>query len=321
MKIYVWLLALLCCMAIKCSSDGGCSITNPIDGTLINGVVEVTVEPTISHIVDSIAIWIDDLCVVVVPIYDPVYLWDTKEYAHGSEHTIQGIVYYENGCRSSTPTISVSIYNYRNVIAEAFIQGDGCGFDPLAESTLIDSLAKYDDTLVVICYHVDHGYSNVFSKEREAFYNAWFDTPYVIFDGTWLVWEMNPAMYYAVYEDAFLSVRDTLPAFALDVSGSANSISGTIAIQAIALQPLPQEDIRVVTVVMEDSLDGSYITHNRVCRFIECRDLKPGTTYPDTNQMTITFSHDIPVHNMTAAVVIQNMITRQILQGILIRFD
>lgn len=296
-------------------------ITNPLDGTYVNGIVEVTVESAKFYGASYTELWIDDSCVAVLTSGTSLYSWDTRDYTHGSEHTLQGIMYNNDGYGIVSPLISVTVYSRRNVAVEAFLEPDACGFDYLAEKALTDSLASYCDTMVVVCYHLSGSYESSYSRDRQMFYNAGCSTPYVIFDGTTTVWEQNPGQYEEAYEAAFLTARDSLPSFALDARGMASSTSGMIAIQAIALQTMPEAARQVVAVVLEDSLAGVYGCHTKVCRYIASVVIDPCVTYPDTIQAVLPFNHTIPIHNMSAAVFIQDMSAKQILQCRLVRFE
>ncbi len=321
MKVLFFAIACLIYLIAGCGENNWIFITNPVDGTMVNGVVEITFEPAVIHSERCIVIYIDDSLVATIDSDPYAYTWDTKEYAHGSAHTIKGMLFDSNHYHINTSTIEVTVYKHRAVLAEAFVQSNSCGFDILAEKALTDSLVKYQDTMVVVFYHINGTYSNEYSTQREMYYSTGLSTPYVIFDGVNVVWEPNPGLYHEVYERQFLAARDTLPYFTLEVEGNASSVGSTMNIRAIALQNIHPGDIQIFAAILEDSLLSNYGYHNRVCRFIIEIAKKTGITYPDTINTHVSFKHNISLDKMSAAVFIQNTSTKQIMQSAIVRFQ
>lgn len=190
----------------------------------------------------------------------------------------------------------------------------------LAEQVLIDSLSFYGDTLVVVCYHVAQTYSTPEAEEREAFYATSEPTPYVIFDGTDVVWEQSPSAYKDVYTQHINAARSVTPYFNLFInSATADLDNGIIDLRIIAADTLPEDEMVAFVAIMEDSLPAAYGTFNHVLQSLFEFDIN--LAYPDTLDTTIIFTHGIPVNNMRTVIFVQNMDTKEVMQAIISTFE
>ena len=170
------------------------------------------------------------------------------------------------------------------------------------------------DSLVVISYHVGQTYQTAAAEERELYYAAGVFPPYVIFDGTVVVWEASPNAYYGRYAQADTVAR-AVPSlfniFILDASASAST--GSIELRLVPTDTLPDDELTVFAAVLEDTLAGAYGTFMHVCR--ELYAFPWQLSYPDSLDTTISFSHSIPVNRMKTVVFVQDANAREILQA------
>lgn len=173
---------------------------------------------------------------------------------------------------------------------------------------------------MVIAYHPHNTYQNPVSVEREAFYNTGLATPYVIFDGTVLVWEQNPANYDSVFRQAIEVARTTTPYFNLYVnSATASPSTGNLDFSIITADTIPDGDIIAYVAILQDSLPGAYTTFYKVCQELYSFPLE--LTYPDTLDTVITFSHTIPVSDMNAVIFVQDTLSKDVMQSIISPFQ
>ncbi|OGC38906.1 hypothetical protein A2Y85_01740 [candidate division WOR-3 bacterium RBG_13_43_14] len=185
---------------------------------------------------------------------------------------------------------------------------------------LIDSLvAEFGDTLVVVCYHDRGAYMNDDAIARLAFYNTGLTKPYVIFDGSEVAWEQIPANYDSVYHEFFRIVRTIAPYFNLETdSVFSDSTTAGFMLWVVPTDTLPSNTINTFIIVLEDSLLGNYTTHVNVCRDI--MQFPVDMVYGDTLDTNIVFNHNIPTGRLKAAVFVQNMDTKEVMQARMVRF-
>ncbi len=83
-------------------------ITNPKDGSYLNGTVLVTAEAEDNERVDSIKIFIDDSCIARFPKSYAYYLWNTETLLHNSLHYISAVA-IDPSMNIGTDTVSVIV--------------------------------------------------------------------------------------------------------------------------------------------------------------------------------------------------------------------
>ena len=115
-----YLLFILLLFTIRCGNDALVDITQPADGALVNGSVEIITQPAGSSPVDSIQFFIDDELMATSLPGSNAYLWDTRSLEHLSVHNISVIAFFANGLIAESDIISVTIYTHRTVLAEVF---------------------------------------------------------------------------------------------------------------------------------------------------------------------------------------------------------
>jgi hypothetical protein len=158
----------------------------------------------------------------------------------------------------------------------------------------------------VISYHPYHTYQTSAAIAREAFYNTGLTVPYVIFNGTIVIWEEDPTDYVSVYQQAMEIGRTNPTYFDLEVdSVTADSMTGSFDLRITATFTVPDHDISTFIALLEDSLPGAYTTFISVCDTLF--DFPLEMAYQDTFDTTITFDHSIDPSKMKAVVFIQDM--------------
>ncbi len=93
-------------------------ITNPADGALVNGLVEITVEA--SNNTEIVEFYIDDSLAFTSTSYPNIYLWNTFPLAESSWHDIYAQAYNEEGIGGNVDTISVIVFNDSTIFADDF---------------------------------------------------------------------------------------------------------------------------------------------------------------------------------------------------------
>jgi len=157
------------------------------------------------------------------------------------------------------------------------------------------------------------------AHDREVFYNTGLSVPFVIFDGTEVVWEASPANYDSVYAEYIDAARRKVPYFNLSVdSAVASPTVGRFDLKIVAADTIPDDEILAFVAITEDSLPGNPFTFMHVVRSLQQFPLD--LAYPDSLDTTITFSHNIPPDNMKTVIFIQNMDTKEIMQAIMREF-
>lgn len=175
--------------------------------------------------------------------------------------------------------------------------------------------ADYGDTLVVISYHPHNTYQNPPSVAREVFYNTGLAVPFVIFDGTNVVWEQNPANYDSVFRQAIEVARTTPPYFNLYINdATASPSTGNLDITIITADTIPQGEMIAYVAILQDSLPGAYTTFYKLCQELYTIPLE--LAYPDTLDTVLTFAHTIPLNYMSAVVFVQDTLSKEVMQTI-----
>lgn len=166
----------------------------------------------------------------------------------------------------------------------------------------------------MISYHVGQTYASPAAEEREQYYATGEFPPFVIFDGTTVVWEASPSAYYGRYAQADTVARSATSLFNIYIlDATASATTGSIDLRIVPTDSLPDDELMVCAAVLEDTLAGAYTTFMHVCR--ELYAFPWQLAYPDSLDTTITFSHNIPVGRMNTVVFVQDMDTREILQA------
>jgi hypothetical protein len=170
------------------------------------------------------------------------------------------------------------------------------------------------DSLVVISYHTEWTYQSTAAVEREEYYATGEIIPYVIFDGTVVVWEASPSAYYGRYAQSDSVARTVESLFNIHIlDATASATTGSLDLRFVPSDTLSDDNLMVFVAVLEDTLAGAYDTFMDVCR--ELYAFPWHLAYPDSLDTTITFSHNIPVSRMNTVVFVQDIDTREILQA------
>ena len=173
---------------------------------------------------------------------------------------------------------------------------------------------------MLVCYHVGQTYATQFAQDRETFYETGYVIPFVIFDGSNVVWEQSPSSYESRYREAFDIALTVTPLFNITITDPTTSATqASFDLELVPTDTLPEDEIHAFVVVCEDSLPGSYTTFMYVGRDVQ--ELILDIAYPDTFTQTITFSHNIPPQHLCAAVFVQDMDTKEVMQSVMTRFQ
>lgn len=173
---------------------------------------------------------------------------------------------------------------------------------------------------MVICYHVSGPYTIPKAQEREDFYNTGYTVPFVVFDGTDAVWEQNPGNYDSVYAEHYQFARTTTPYYNLYIDSAFTQPSqASFNLKIVTADTIPEAEIKAFVAITEDSLQGAYTTFYRVCRALY--EFSVQLTYPDSLVQYFEFNHNIPASKLRAAVFIQNISTKEIMQSISTKFE
>lgn len=175
----------------------------------------------------------------------------------------------------------------------------------------------------MVCYHIDGTYEISEARDRETFYNTGLSVPYVIFDGTAVVWEASPNNYDSVYTVYIEAARSKTPYYNLYVdSALVGASTGRLNLKIVATDAIPDDEIAVYINVLEDSLPdltSPLFVFYSVCRQQFSFPLE--IVYPDTFDTTITFSHSSQSDKMKTVVFIQDIDTKEVMQSISSPFE
>jgi hypothetical protein len=167
---------------------------------------------------------------------------------------------------------------------------------------------------VVISYHVHLTYQNQAAQDREAFYSTGLTTPYIIFDGAQVVWEMNPSNYDSMFRQAVEIARTTEPYFNLAINNAiASQSNASLDLMIVAADTIPDDELICCIAILQDSLPGAYTTFYRICQ--EFYEFPLELSYPDTLDTTFSFSHNIPLDKMRVVLFVKNLANNEIMQG------
>jgi len=177
----------------------------------------------------------------------------------------------------------------------------------------------------VVCYHIHKTYEISEARDRETFYDvpSSITIPYVIFDGTAVVWEGNPNNYDSVYTVYVEAARSETPYYNLYIdSALVGPSTGRLNLKIVAVDTIPDDEIAVYINVLEDSLPdtgipGVFLYH--ICRQQFSFPLE--IAYPDTFDTTITFSHSSQSDKMKTVIFIQDIDTKEVMQSIISPFE
>ncbi len=144
----------------------------------------------------------------------------------------------------------------RIVLAELFTWAR-CPYCPYAARTL-DSLTKeYHDSIAIIAYHRRLG-GDTLSPEmveaRRSFYYDGGGEPAVLFDGTGPVWTTDPSQNYETYKNYITGRRNQKSPLRMHLESSVRTDTGIIKISLIAIDSILVNDLRILTVLYEDSV-------------------------------------------------------------------
>jgi hypothetical protein len=167
---------------------------------------------------------------------------------------------------------------------------------------------------------VGQTYATQFAEDRETYYESGYVIPFVIFDGSNVVWEQSPSSYESRYRDAFDIALTVTPLFNITVTNPTTSATqASFDLELVPTDTLPEDEIHAFVMICEDSLPGSYTTFMYAAR--DMQEVTVDVAYPDTFTQTITFSHNIPPHTLSAAVFVQDIDTKEVMQSIMTRFE
>lgn len=175
----------------------------------------------------------------------------------------------------------------------------------------------------MVCYHIHKTYEVPEARDRETFYNTGLTVPYVIFDGTAVVWEASPNDYDSVYTLYIEAARSETPYYNLYIdSAFVGPSTGRLNLKIVAADTIPDDEITVYINVLEDSLPdtdlpGVFLYH--VCRQQFSFPLE--IAYPDTFDTTITFSHSSQSDKMKTVIFVQDIDTKEVMQSIISPFE
>ncbi|MCX7995531.1 MAG: PQQ-binding-like beta-propeller repeat protein [candidate division WOR-3 bacterium] len=107
----IFLSIIIILMAIDCGDKAPplVNIINPVDGSFVDGMVQVAVEATDNKGVDSIEIYIDDSLIFGTGKSYGVYMWNTTPLPHNSSHKILACACDFSGNVGISDTITVSV--------------------------------------------------------------------------------------------------------------------------------------------------------------------------------------------------------------------
>ncbi len=154
---------------------------------------------------------------------------------------------------------------------------------------------------------------------RLAFYNTGLAKPYVMFDGANVAWQQNPDKYDSTYTEYLRIARSVAPSFNLETdSVFSDSVDAGFRLWIVPTDTITGVDIRAFVVILEDSLPGNYTVHMNVCRALT--QFPVNLMYGDTLDTNIVFRHSIRSGRLKAAVFVQDMAIKEVLQARMIRF-
>jgi thiol-disulfide isomerase/thioredoxin len=156
---------------------------------------------------------------------------------------------------SEAPEI-VPTWTERIVLAELFTWAR-CPYCPQAAQAL-DSLAKeYRDSIAIIAYHRRLGGDTLspdLVEARRAFYYDAGGEPAVLFDGTGPVWTTDPNQNYETYKNYIIGRRSHKSPLRLHLESSVRADTGIIKTSLVAIDSILVTDLRLCTVLYEDSV-------------------------------------------------------------------
>jgi hypothetical protein len=123
MRIHAGYILIMMCL-LSCDNQALVEIIEPVDGSLVNGDVEIIARVASSYTLDSIEYYIDDELLGSATACSDTGIWQTNSSVHGSTHDLSAIGYLHNGLIVESDIISVTIYTRRTVLAEVF--GEYC---------------------------------------------------------------------------------------------------------------------------------------------------------------------------------------------------
>ncbi len=175
----------------------------------------------------------------------------------------------------------------------------------------------------MVCYHIHGTYEISEAHDRETFYNTGLSIPYVILDGTAVVWEASPNNYDSVYTVYVEAARSVTPYYNLYIdSALVGPSTGRLNLKIIAADTIPNDEIAVYINVLEDSLRDltlPSIVFYHICRQQFSFPLE--IAYPDTFDTTITFSQSSQNDKKKTVVFIQDIDTKEVMQSIISPFE
>lgn len=86
-------------------------ITNPINGSLVSGTVDVNINATDNEGVERIELYINDVLAVTLTSSPYSYSWNTESLADSSSHDIYAKAYDVAENEGVSTTITVTVYN------------------------------------------------------------------------------------------------------------------------------------------------------------------------------------------------------------------
>jgi hypothetical protein len=143
--------------------------------------------------------------------------------------------------------------------------------------------------------------------------------PTTVFDGTDQVFVENPP-FTTIFEQHIRAAQAVPPYFNLYITEATASVdTGRVNLRVVTADTIPEDEIVAFVAITEDSLPGITDMFNHVCRFLY--QFPVDLVYPDSLDITVTFSHRIPVSRMKTIAFVQDIDTKEMLQAIIRRFE
>ncbi len=215
----------------------------------------------------------------------------------------------------------------RIVLAELFTWAR-CPYCPYAARAL-DSLAKeYNDSIAIIAYHRRIGGDTLspdLVERRRSFYYEAGGEPAVLFDGTGPVWTTDPNQNYPTYKSYIIGRRNKKSPLRLYLETLVRADTGIIKTTAVVTDSIPTGDLRILTVVYEDSVrfwlpGASDSVFNRVMRLMipDENGIACTLSFRDSIAKEVRFSLNQTWRQSQLGVVgfVQNFATKEVIQAI-----
>jgi len=215
----------------------------------------------------------------------------------------------------------------RIVLAELFTWAR-CPYCPYAARAL-DSLAKeYRDSIAIIAYHRRIGGDTLspdLVERRRSFYYDAGGEPAVLFDGNGPVWTTDPNQNYETYKNYIIGRRNQKSPLRLYLESSVRADTGIIKTSLVAIDSILATDLRICTVLYEDSVrfwlpGASDSVFNRVMRLMipDQNGIACALAFGDsvTKEVRFTMDHNWNQTQLGVISFVQCFTTKEVLQSV-----